>query len=343
MQLQEEPKLAQSCRNNLNDFQALPRFFFTKTPHSASLETEKWKTLLGWSGGEATEQPTRMLLTLAPRQSRARLRRPHGNARRHSFTAWTPKANPSPVQPPRVQVCSAKPTRFPTSLNPALAPASLAWALDAALVRFKAQRKQAGSRMKSFATSEHYGSGDCCREQLPSKPQLQTSVKQRQSRLCGWGSLSSWTLRRNTSTTATLQLASPDPLCLTVAVLPHCSITKTSVQLLRTSPRMLSATLPKVTRKRAGAIRLLAPTSSNSRAKKRAVSRPQKWGREMDPAPAIQFGIRLGGVKLRPQNWGRLAAPNLGLRILLFLALSRLLHSGDSGPQTSTQRGKSNY
>ena len=87
----------------------------------------------------------------------------------------------------------------------------------------------------------------------------------------------------------------------------------------------------------------LRPQAQIQGPKKRAVSRPQKWGREMDPAPAIQFGTRLGGVKLRPQNWGRLAAPNLGPRILLFLGLSRLLHSGDSGPQTSPQRGKSNY
>ena len=53
----------------------------------------------------------------------------------------------------------------------------------------------------------------------------------------------------------------------------------------------------------------LRPQAQIQGPKKRAVSRPQKWGREMDPALARQFGTRLGGVKLRPQNWGRLAAP----------------------------------
>ena len=78
-------------------------------------------------------------------------------------------------------------------------------------------------------------------------------------------------------------LASPGRAS-TVAVLPHCSITKTSVQLLRTSPHTLSATLPKVTRKRAGAIRLLAPTGSNSRAKKTGRLAAPKMGPRNGPS-----------------------------------------------------------
>ena len=77
-------------------------------------------------------------------------------------------------------------------------------------------------------------------------------------------------------------LASPG-WASTVAGLPHCSITKTSVQLLRTSPRT-SATLPKVTRKRAGAIRLLAPTGSNSRAKKTGRLAAPKMGPRNGPS-----------------------------------------------------------
>ena len=70
---------------------------------------------------------------------------------------------------------------------------------------------------------------------------------------------------------------------------------------------------------------------------------PKNGAAKWTQLPQYNLELDWGGVKLRPQNWGRLAAPVLGPRILVFLALSRLLHSGDSGPQTSTQRGKSNY
>ena len=48
----------------------------------------------------------------------------------------------------------------------------------------------------------------------------------------------------------------------------------------------------------------LRPQAQIQGPKKRAVSRPQKWGREMDPALARQFGTRLGG--------GETATPKLG-------------------------------
>lgn len=138
-------------------------------------------------------------------------------------------------------------------------------------------------------------------------------------------------------------LASPGRAS-TVAVLPHCSITQTSVQLLRTSPRALSATLPKVTRKRAGA----QPTRSGCLG-----PQAQIWCQKTGPSR----GPKNGAAKWTqlPQhhlelNWGGETAtpklepfgdPVLGSRILLFFglnpALSRLLHSGDSGPQTSME------
>ena len=90
---------------------------------------------------------------------------------------------------------------------------------------------------------------------------------------------------------------------------PHCSITKTSVQLL--DPTRSARRCPKLPEKGQARSGCLRPQAQIQGPKKRAVSRPQKWGREMDPAPAIQFGTRLGGggetatPKLGPFVWGR--------------------------------------
>ena len=55
----------------------------------------------------------------------------------------------------------------------------------------------------------------------------------------------------------------------------------------------------------------LRPQAQIQGPKKRAVSRPQKWGREMDPAPAVQFGTRLGGETATPKL-GPFGGPSFG-------------------------------
>ena len=96
--------------------------------------------------------------------------------------------------------------------------------------------------------------------------------------------------------------------------------------------------LPEKGQARSGCLR---PQAQIQGPKKRAVSRPQKWGREMDPAPAIQFGTRLGGVKpphRQALNVERAITENHNLRKQLSCGSDqheRNLHRG--GPHTRSQ------
>ena len=89
-------------------------------------------------------------------------------------------------------------------------------------------------------------------------------------------------------------LASPGRAS-TVAVLPHCSIQRQACSCFGQAPACSARRCPKLLEKGQARSGCLRPQAQIQGPKKRAVSRPQKWGREMDPAPAIQFGIRLGG------------------------------------------------
>ena len=128
-----------------------------------------------------------------------------------------------------------------------------------------------------------------------------------------------------------------------VAVLPHCNIIKTRTLLLRTSPpvpRALTTTLPKVTGTRAGAQPTRAGcTGANSGPINGAVSRPQKWGREMGPE-FLQYNLELntGVVKPRPQKLSPPGGPNFGAANSSIFRLNLALFT--RGPQTSAQSGK---
>ena len=125
----------------------------------------------------------------------------------------------------------------------------------------------------------------------------------------------------------------------TVAGLPHCSITRRACSCFGQAPAP-ARRCPKLLEKGQARSGCLRPQAQIQGPKKRAVSRPQKWGREMDPALARQFGTRLGGVKLRPQNWGRLAAAkfaNSSIFVAFQTATLRRLWPTDKPPTWKKQ------
>ena len=65
-------------------------------------------------------------------------------------------------------------------------------------------------------------------------------------------------------------------------------------------------------------------------AKNGAVSRPQKWGREMDPVPVIQFEIKYRGCETATPKLGPPGGPNFGAAnsSIFRLISSRAFHSG---------------
>ena len=104
-------------------------------------------------------------------------------------------------------------------------------------------------------------------------------------------------------------------------------------------PRALRMTLSKVTGTRAGAQPTRSGCTGANSGQKTGPSRGPKNG-AAKWTQFLQYNLKLniGVVKPRPQNWGHLAAPILGPRILLFLGSSHLALS-TRGPQTSAQSG----
>ena len=87
----------------------------------------------------------------------------------------------------------------------------------------------------------------------------------------------------------------------------------------------------------ANEIQLLEPTGSNSVPKNGAVSRFQKWCREMDQLPQHNLELNWRRKTATPKL-GPFGDPSFGVAnsFIFGLNLSRLHTPGDSGPQTST-------
>ena len=104
-------------------------------------------------------------------------------------------------------------------------------------------------------------------------------------------------------------------------------------------PRALTTTLPKVSGTRAGAQPTRAGcTGANSGPKNGAVSRPQKWGREMGQVPAVQLGTKYGGCATATPKLSPPGGPNFGVANSSIFRLNLALFIG--AQQTSAQSGK---